>query len=789
MPLILKNNVSSTLTVPISASDTGIAVVNGGQFPALGAGDYFYATLVSPAGMTEIVKVTARAGNTMTVVRAQDGSSAASFQAGALVEMRVNAASIAEINGEASEISIADAGGYYTATDVEGALQEAAQAATVRIADAGGYYTATDVEGALQEAAQDTLSRANVAALLADTALSYSNVTAGDVIRTRAEGFAYEVAPSSATNHHVTTSGGVKLRVLPGQNGFASLLAFGATGVLGDDQDAAIVAAAGSGLDIEVPRGIYDFTSNLVLSRPWCGVSGGGGNVSSSNGSEMRFFGTGLAVNTRQTFTKIGLRSMASGQSGLRIRSGIGFDLGPARIIDFSDVGLEVGNTGTSGAYFIDVGTFEINNATRDGLVGFRITGGLPASNANVIRCPFIKGRWKKYAVIDGNANTIIGGDVEPNNSAVSGGVDKAIEISGVGNIWITPYIEPMGGGAPDVYIHFTSTARNNKLMHLYSPSGGSRFFSKVVDDGTGNEVDVRPVGENFSASIGLARQTQNLLSNAHFWNLKSDGAPQGWIKVLTGSATAERVTDKLRGAPYSIKLASPGDGRAILENWFSTHIPSVRGTLAPQPVGKLERMTVTAGVWCWSETPGFGAIKLFSGTVFLGTANHSGSGKWEFLTITSRMAPQSESGNREYNIQLRSNTSNVNSTGECWFTEPIVVFGTDIPQVGEARSLTDGLAQMVGPLINNRPITLAVDSATPSVAEGNNFIEANTEATTITNFTGGRNGQEIRIRTTSSNTTLANNSTIQTTTGAAKALDADRVYRLIRFGSKWFEG
>ena len=39
--------------------------------------------------------------------------------------MRVNAASIAEISDEASEISIADAGGYYTSGNVEGALQEA----------------------------------------------------------------------------------------------------------------------------------------------------------------------------------------------------------------------------------------------------------------------------------------------------------------------------------------------------------------------------------------------------------------------------------------------------------------------------------------------------------------------------------------------------------------------------------------------------------------------------------------------------------------------------------------
>jgi hypothetical protein len=125
MPVILKNNASSTLATAISASDTGIVVADGSKFPSLGASDYFYATLVSPAGTTEIIKVTARVGNSMTVVRAQDGSSANSFQAGALVDMRVNAASIADLRDEAVEISIADVGGYYTSGTVEGALQEA----------------------------------------------------------------------------------------------------------------------------------------------------------------------------------------------------------------------------------------------------------------------------------------------------------------------------------------------------------------------------------------------------------------------------------------------------------------------------------------------------------------------------------------------------------------------------------------------------------------------------------------------------------------------------------------
>ena len=55
----------------------------------------------------------------------------------------------------------------------------------------------------------------DVETLLANTSLAYGpgaqRVAAGDVIRTRAEGFSYEVAAANAVDAHVTTAGGVKL--------------------------------------------------------------------------------------------------------------------------------------------------------------------------------------------------------------------------------------------------------------------------------------------------------------------------------------------------------------------------------------------------------------------------------------------------------------------------------------------------------------------------------------------------------------------------------------------------
>jgi len=92
----LRNNAVGFLASAISASDVG-AVLQAGEganFPTLSSGEYFYATLSSTLGTYEIVKVTARSIDSVTIVRAQEGTTANSFAAGAKFESRVTAQSI-----------------------------------------------------------------------------------------------------------------------------------------------------------------------------------------------------------------------------------------------------------------------------------------------------------------------------------------------------------------------------------------------------------------------------------------------------------------------------------------------------------------------------------------------------------------------------------------------------------------------------------------------------------------------------------------------------------------------
>ena len=159
MTVILKNNAFGFLQSPISNSDTSLVLQSGygASFPNLGAGEYFYATISPTSGASEVVKATARVGDILTVVRAQEGTSAQAFAAGSRVELRVTAQSVIDAitdrvaqYDQASEISIADAGGYYTGTNVEAALQEAALSATTRFTPAGTGVTTRSVQDTLR---------------------------------------------------------------------------------------------------------------------------------------------------------------------------------------------------------------------------------------------------------------------------------------------------------------------------------------------------------------------------------------------------------------------------------------------------------------------------------------------------------------------------------------------------------------------------------------------------------------------------------------------------------------
>lgn len=91
MAVQLKNNATSLIPAALSSTATTLTITtgDGAKFPTLSTGDYFQLTITDVAGNYEIVKVTARADDTMTIVRAQSGTLAVPFPAYSRAELRV----------------------------------------------------------------------------------------------------------------------------------------------------------------------------------------------------------------------------------------------------------------------------------------------------------------------------------------------------------------------------------------------------------------------------------------------------------------------------------------------------------------------------------------------------------------------------------------------------------------------------------------------------------------------------------------------------------------------------
>jgi hypothetical protein len=117
MPVKFTNNASGTLASSITTSSTTITLTTGqgAQFPSLAAGEFFFATLVDSSNNLEIVKVTGRATDVLTIVRAQDNTSARAFVGGDRFELRPVAAALQALLQDAKDYSDASAGSLINA--------------------------------------------------------------------------------------------------------------------------------------------------------------------------------------------------------------------------------------------------------------------------------------------------------------------------------------------------------------------------------------------------------------------------------------------------------------------------------------------------------------------------------------------------------------------------------------------------------------------------------------------------------------------------------------------------
>jgi hypothetical protein len=107
--ILFANYAYSQLAAGLSSGGTTLSVTttHGSRFPSPTGAEYFYLVIENASLAYEIVKVTARAGDSLTIVRGQDNTAAQAWNAGDVVGLRMVAAALNDAIAAAEGANVA----------------------------------------------------------------------------------------------------------------------------------------------------------------------------------------------------------------------------------------------------------------------------------------------------------------------------------------------------------------------------------------------------------------------------------------------------------------------------------------------------------------------------------------------------------------------------------------------------------------------------------------------------------------------------------------------------------
>ena len=179
---LFTNNAATTLASNITNVATTLTVASGtgALFPSPTGSNYSYVTLINAAGtVLEIVKLTARSTDTLTITRAQEGTNASAFSTGDKVELRVTAAGMTDTfnnGGVQSATVVAGTGISVTSSTTTGAATATVNNTGVTSVAAGTGISVSASTGGV------TITNAGVTSVAAGTGISVSASTGGVTI-------------------------------------------------------------------------------------------------------------------------------------------------------------------------------------------------------------------------------------------------------------------------------------------------------------------------------------------------------------------------------------------------------------------------------------------------------------------------------------------------------------------------------------------------------------------------------------------------------------------------------
>lgn len=303
MPVLFTNNASAPLAASISSSVTTITVTTaqGALFPALSGSDYFYATLTNSSNQLEIVKVTARASDSMTVVRGQEGTTALAYAAADKIEVRVTAAGLTNMVQLDGAQTISGAKNFSTTPTFSGGALSVSGGGT-------GVSTLTGVPYGNATSAFTVATGAQIVTAIGATAVSNATLATTATLATLATTATLATLATTATLATLATlaTSASKLTTASGSAPSYSARAwvrFDGTGTIGTNQT---ITAAGNVTSV-FKNALGDYTITFTTAMPDANyaVSATGSNPTIASGNRALMAKDGSFTTTTVTIFSV----------------------------------------------------------------------------------------------------------------------------------------------------------------------------------------------------------------------------------------------------------------------------------------------------------------------------------------------------------------------------------------------------------------------------------------------------------------------------------------------------